>query len=603
MSKTRNSGIIGEKISPTTDSASGVHDAFDQYIAQKDNAWPRTKKVESVTGSFANHYEGERRYFTVVTSGFDTGDTIYWTISPGSLGDGGSSNFRNYSGSFSNQANNSNSFYIEPVYDNTVDGSHSYHFQIRRSYNGHILYESPEITIPDATYYLTPSANNVNEGGSVTFTMTASNAYPATYYWTVDGTAGNTTDLNLNNNWGNFTYNGSSGAFSISVVADNLTEGTESFNVRLRGGSTVGAILATNVIDINDTSVSASATITPSSTSQNEGSSVTFTVATTGIANGTNIAYDTLRSSDMEASDINPSQGAVTINNNTGSIVIVAVSDSYTETGQTESYQVRVYDSNNNVMATSAVVTINDTSTGTPEPSGIDITSSFYEISNRFLNSQTYMGSSADYNGPYDVGQVQTDFTGTGRVYIGVKVTSSPTYYNDVPIAGVQVLSGSTLVASWIFNTSTGGSGSGWTTYTSQISGTQSTGFPVTPATASGYSYSTISTGTGTGKFAFRNSTASSYTGADNGIGNAYKLSADGGSNSIVTVGNATVSQTSNTYYAYRETSGSTRWSGAVMRSPAYTFSGGESIRVIHALTGPTSYQMDPNDTLYVAVY
>ena len=39
------------------------------------------------------------------------------------------------------------------------------------------------------------------------------------------------------------------------------------------------------------------------------------------------------------------------------------------------------------------------------------------------------------------------------------------------------------------------------------------------------------------------------------------------------------------------------------MRSPTYNFSGGEYIRVIHAVTGATSSQMDPDDSLYVAVY
>jgi len=215
------------------------------------------------------------------------------------------------------------------------------------------------------------------------------------------------------------------------------------------------------------------------------------------------------------------------------------------------------------------------------------------------------MGTTSDYNGPYDVGQVQTDFTGTGRVYIGVKVTASTTFYNDVPIAGVQIISGTTLVASWIFNTSTGGSGSAWQTYTSQIGGTSTQGFPVTPATASGYTYSNITTGTGTGKFTWATGTGSSYTGAADGIGNTYKLSADGGFNTLATVGNGTISQSSATYYAYRETSGSVRYSGTVMRSPTYTFSGGEYIRVIHALTGPTSMAstMNGTDSLYVAVY
>jgi hypothetical protein len=39
------------------------------------------------------------------------------------------------------------------------------------------------------------------------------------------------------------------------------------------------------------------------------------------------------------------------------------------------------------------------------------------------------------------------------------------------------------------------------------------------------------------------------------------------------------------------------------MRSPLVNFSGGEKIRVIHALTGYSLEPMDPNDSLYVAVY
>lgn len=236
-------------------------------------------------------------------------------------------------------------------------------------------------------------------------------------------------------------------------------------------------------------------------------------------------------------------------------------------------------------------------------PSGEDITTSFYEISNRFIASNTYMGNNTDYDGPYDVGEVQTNFSGTGRVYIGVKVTAATTYYNDIPIAGVQVISGSTLVASWIFNTSSGGSGSGWQTYAAQISGSSTPGFPVTPATASGYGYNNISTSTNMARFSWANSTSSSSTGAADGIANTYKLSADGGSNTLATVGNAQISQLHPTYYVFRETSGSTRYSGAVMRSPTYTFSGGEYIRVIHAVTGNSLYPMDADDSLYVAVY
>lgn len=221
---------------------------------------------------------------------------------------------------------------------------------------------------------------------------------------------------------------------------------------------------------------------------------------------------------------------------------------------------------------------------------GEDITTSFYEISNRFISSP-----SSDYTGAYDVGEVQTNFQGTGRVYIGVKVTASTTYYNDVPIAGIQILQGSTLKQSWIFYNYTGGNGNSWQTTANQISGSSSYGFPATPLQASNYYYMSMSTSSGTGRFSWATSTGSRYTGTADGISSTYTSQA-------APVGNGQISQSYNTYYAYRETSGSTRYSGAIMRSPEYTFQGGEFIRVIHAVTGYSGTPMSQYDTLYVGV-
>jgi len=336
-------------------------------------------------------------------------------------------------------------------------------------------------------------------------------------------------------------------------------------------------------------------------TALNEETNNTITVTTSGVPDNTTLYYSiatvsgtTLTSADFSIGDVT---GNFTITSNSGSFILKPAGDDLSESNVVK-VQIRRGSVSGDILAETGNLTISDAAA----PTGIDITTSFYEISNRFLDSQTYMGGNTDYNGPYDVGQVQTNFVGSGRVYIGVKVTASTTFYNDIPIAGVQIISGTTLVASWIFNTNTGGSGSGWQTYTSQIAGTSNQGFPATPSTASGYTYSNISTSTNVGRFTWATSTSSSATGAADGIGNTYKLSADGGSNTLATVGDAQISQTSSTYYAYRETSGSTRYSGTVMRSPTYTFSGGEYIRVIHALTGATNSQMDPDDSLYVAV-
>ena len=600
----RNSGIIGGKKPSTVIGASGTFDTFDQYNSRVSNVWPKVKKFISISPNTADHYEGERKTFTVTVDGYENGDTVYYTI-VAVTGSVTSSDFIDNAstGSFTVNSSGQGSISLTLTRDNSNE-TESYKIQIRNgSTSGTILGESGTISMPQPSYTLTANNSSPNEGDTVTFTLTGTNAYTGTHYYSLSGTAANTGDVNTTT--GQITYNGSTGSFGIYIDADYLTEGSETFTTYARVNSTSGDIVAQTTVTINDTTLTPTATCTPSVSSVNEGSSVTFTVNTTNFPSGT-LQWEAVLSADMENSDISATSGTVSISGSTGSIVITATSDGLTETGQTESFQIKILnspDGDGQTLATSSVVTINDTSTGTPEPTGTDITTSFYEISNRFLDSQSYMGSSSDYNGPYDVGEVQTNFTGSGRVYIGVKVTASTTFYNDVPIAGVQVISGTTLVASWIFNTSTGGSGSGWQTYTTQTAAQSTQGFPVTPATASGYTYSSMGTSTNVGRFSWSTGTGSSYTGAADGIGNAYKLTADGGSSTLATVGDAQISQTSSTYYAYRETSGSTRYTGTIMRSPSYTFSGGEKIRVIHALTGPTGTQQDPDDTLYVAVY
>ena len=601
----RNSGIIGPKTQSSLNVASGVHGLFDQYNARVVNKWPKVKSFVSISPNTANHMEGETKTFTVVVDGYENGDTVYYSIASVS-GSVTSSDFSDSSltGSFTVNSSGQGSFSKNVVRDATNE-TESYKIQIRDgSTSGTILGESGTISMPQPSYTLTASNSSPSEGDTVTFTLTGTDTFNGTHFYTLSGTAANSGDLNTATT-GSYYYDGASGSFSISIDEDYLTEGSETFTANAKVIGTGGPTVASTTVTVGDTSQTPTATCTPSVSSINEGSSVTFTVNTTNFPSGT-LEWEAVLSADMETTDISATSGTVSISSSTGSIVITATSDGYTETGQTESFQVKILnspDGDGQTLVTSSAVTINDTSTGTPEPSGIDITSSFYEISNRFLDSQSYMGNATDYTGPYDVGEVQTDFTGSGRVYIGVKITASTQYYNDVPIAGVQIISGSTLVASWIFNTSTGGSGSGWQTYTSQTAAQSSQGFPVTPATASGYTYTTMGTSTNVARFSWATGTGSSYTGAADGIGNAYKLSADGGSNTLAPVGNGQISQTTSTYYAYRETSGSTIDSGAIMRSPTYTFSGGEYIRVIHLLAGNSTSQMDPNDTLYVAVY
>lgn len=605
-----NRGFIGKRKSfnLSNDGASGVNNIFDCYNARKDNKWPKVKKLISITPSLTSQLEGQSNSFSITVEGYENGGSVYYSIASvsGSVTSGDFTD-STLTGSFTVNTNGVGSFSKTLVRDSTSE-TESYKVQIRDgSVTGNILGESGTISMPQPSYTLTPSDSTPDEGDTVRFTLTGTNTHSGTHYYSLSGTAGNTGDLNTATT-GSFSYDGSSGYFDIAIDEDFLTEGTETLTAYANVNSTSGNTVATSTVNINDTSLTPTATCTPNVSSINEGSSVTFTVNTTNFPSGT-LQWESVLSADMEVADISANSGTVSISGSTGSISITATSDGFTETGQTESFQIKIInapDGGGQTLVTSSAVTINDTSTGTPEPLGVDITSSFYEISSRSIDSDTYMGNSDDYNGPYDVAEVQTNFSGIGSVYIGHKATCpSSVYHSDCPIAGVQMISGSTLVASWIFNTSSGGSGSGWQTYTSVIAGSANQGtFNITPQTASGYTYVNIAQGQTTGRFAWTNQTGSSNTGADNGIGDTYKLSADGGNDTIAGVGTAQIAQTSNTYYVFHETSSPiNRHDCVVMRSPQYTFSGGEKIRVIHALTAPSSNRQDPDDSLYVAVY
>ena len=118
----------------------------------------------------------------------------------------------------------------------------------------------------------------------------------------------------------------------------------------------------------------------------------------------------------------------------------------------------------------------------------------------------------------------------------------------------------------------------------------------LTPQTAAGYTYQAMTSSANTGRWSFASGTGSSYTGAAGGINS---------STTSFPVGDAQIAQVGASYYAYRECSGATRWASVFMRSPSFTIASGDKLRVVHALTGPTSQSgsIDPDDSLWIGVY
>lgn len=230
-----------------------------------------------------------------------------------------------------------------------------------------------------ATYSITASLTSVNEGLSITYTISCTNVGTATIFWS---NAGTTTGPD-------FTDGAMSGAVSVvnnsatitrTLLNDALTEGGETVVLQLRTGSTNGTVVATaQTVTVNDTSQSAAASyaIAPSATVVNEGATVTYTVTTTNVPNGTTLWWTNSYTVPTNTgwADFTDAElaGPVVINGNTGSFTRTLKNDEIADGTKTMVMQLRTGSSAGPVVATATAVTVNDTSqppvpVGPPDP-------------------------------------------------------------------------------------------------------------------------------------------------------------------------------------------------------------------------------------------
>lgn len=215
------------------------------------------------------------------------------------------------------------------------------------------------------------------------------------------------------------------------------------------------------------------------------------------------------------------------------------------------------------------------------------------------VDSDTYMGGTADYNGPYYVYTSNpTTNVGNGkRFYLAHKTTSPTTYFSDLPIGGVQHFNSSgTLLNSWIFYSQGGGSGSTWQTTTSTSITNISSGFSIAAET-----YGSIGSTATANIFSFATSTGSSNTGAAGGISSSFSSTAmEPGSAANSTV--SSMAQIGTNFFMFRETSGSTLNSYGVARSPLFNVGTGDYFKIAYVITHPSTSRQDPDDCLFMMV-
>lgn len=204
---------------------------------------------------------------------------------------------------------------------------------------------------------LSKTASSINEGQSVTFNIQSVGIEGESIPYTVSGI--NSADLSSGSTSGNIGINVSgTGSVSFTLANDVTTEGTETLTLTL--GSEYQDIADDagyqQSVTVNDTSVAPSvSSVARSSSSVNEGSSVTFTVNTTNMTNGSRVYYrltgienadisstsSTTGTRTYNGASISSEAGYITVNSsNQANLTLNMLADQLTEGTQTMYFRV-----------------------------------------------------------------------------------------------------------------------------------------------------------------------------------------------------------------------------------------------------------------------
>ena len=333
-----------------------------------------------IAAAKTSYNEGETMYAAVSTTNASVGSTLYWKIDPISNTLNASDFSGGLEGSGTLDSNGQFTFTRVISNDTTTEGNETFTLKLYTdSSRSNLVATSSTITIVDTsvdapTYTISASPTSVNEGSSFTTTVTTTNVPEnTTLYWALSGSNVDASDFSSGSLTGSGTITSNSFNFSHTLDEDVTTEGAETVNIKLYSDSgrtvQVGSTVDVTINDTSQTPVVPSYSITPSKTSINEGETLTTTVTTSNVSQGTTL-YWTLdqHTGNVTVSDFSSGSwtGDDTISNNTITFSHTIAADATTE-GE-EKFAIKLYTDSglSNNVANTPTITINDTS----QPSG-----------------------------------------------------------------------------------------------------------------------------------------------------------------------------------------------------------------------------------------
>ena len=214
----------------------------------------------TITADKTTVNEGDSVVFTVSTTNMSPNSTLYYSHT----GTTDSTDFypAGTTGNFTIDSSGNGTITRVISGDFTSEGTEDFTLTVRSgSTTGTALTTAPTIQVTNAvpTFTTTPSATTIDEGDTLTMTVNTTGLHEdKRLYYSIEGTGVSPSDFTNNSLTGYFDINSSGvGTFNVTLDSDRVTEGGEVFVVRIRDGSTTGAIVHTSVnITINDTSLS-----------------------------------------------------------------------------------------------------------------------------------------------------------------------------------------------------------------------------------------------------------------------------------------------------------------------------------------------------------
>lgn len=326
-----------------------------------------------VASNVSSTIEGGTVIFTVTTTNVADNTILYWINSGSTLPADFDDSLDNGTVEIVDNVGTITRTLVEDV---TTEGSEDIIIEIRKdSLEGELLAISTIVDIVDTStaelppsYSVIPSTLTMNEGETVTFTITTLNvADGTTLYWSNTGTTNGATDFAYpGSNNGTFVINSGLGTIDITLVDDVTTEGGENIAIKIRTLSISGPIVATAAtVTVLDTSKGTvpEYTVTPNLESVNEGNSVIFTVSTLNVPDGSTLYWTNGGNTGSNDFEDLANNGSVVIINNLGYVTRTMKSDLITEGSETIILELRTFSTTGTIVATSSTVNVADTST------------------------------------------------------------------------------------------------------------------------------------------------------------------------------------------------------------------------------------------------